>query len=75
MEVKKSEIGELARAVLRYADKRCYGIGECGYYFKEWASDYTDQEDEEYIKALSREAEEYAWKLDSERKEYGGVIC
>jgi hypothetical protein len=73
-EVNKHEVGQLARAVMEYADKKCYGLGECGYYFKEWASSYTTPEhaeDERYLKDLAMEAEDLAFRLQDQKEEYG----
>jgi hypothetical protein len=35
----KHEARELARSVMSYADRKCYGLGECGYYFETWGLD------------------------------------
>ena len=40
----KQKTKELARDVLDHADRRGYGLGECGYYFEVWAWDMMQDE-------------------------------
>ena len=64
---KKQEIKTLARNVMDRADRRGYGLGECGYYFEAWGFDVIQEHYDEALEYDIDTGDGIDWK---ERKRF-----
>jgi len=65
----KNKIKELAGDVMDYADRKGYGLGECGYYFEVWAFDMIQDEYDAALEYTIDTGEGIDWKERTRLKE------
>lgn len=75
IEIQKKWVSDVCKDVLRLANNRCYGLGECGYYFLEYAWEEIQPLDYELLDSyelFKDDSQNYSevMRLKAEQPEY-----